>query len=376
MRVSRLLPALALLATPAFAQCLTISLPDPGTNLQLTDDSLYVVSLPFQFPFAGQLYDRITIDSNGVVRLGDVSGIKASDFSPSTTEFRNDPFPAIALMWDDWNPALATSGNGVFYDADDFRASIVWKGVPQFGTGSGLLDGEIVLTPDGAIHLHYESTTTVQASGTAIVGITPGSGAPANAFDPFTATTLSNSTAYHEFIANGKGFELGGWSYALLPIDASTYSYGKAVLPVCPPRPKIIPELASGPDSFGIGCPAPAPGIFPMSHVSNTMVLGTVFEMQANLPDPASFFGLFVIGLSSPGIALDSYGMTNCTQYATDDISWFPVFFTPGSPMTLSIPVPFDQSLSMEVFTQGAAWTTLNPFGVITSNGLRHTIGL
>lgn len=376
MHVSRLFSALALMAAPAVAQCLTISLPDPGTNLQMTDDSQYVVSLPFQFPFDGQLYDRITIDSNGVVKLGDVFGFAGSDFSPSATEFRNNGFPSIALMWDDWNPGLAASGNGVFYDADDFRASIVWRGVPQFGSGSGLLDGEIVLTPDGAIHLHYESTTTAQASGTALVGISAGSGAPANAFDPFAATTLSNATAYHEFIASGKGFELGGWSYALLPIDATTYSYGKTILGVCPPRPKIIPELASGPDVVGVGCPAAAPGIVPMDHTSNSIRLGTIFEMQATLPDATSSFGLFVIGLSNPSLGLDVYGMTGCTQYATDEITWFPVLFTPGSPMVHQILVPFDQSLSLEVFTQGAAWSNLNPFGVITSNGLRHTIGL
>lgn len=376
MHLSRLLPALTLLAAPAFAQCLTISLPDPGTNLQLTDDSQYVVSLPFQFPFAGQLYDRITIESNGFLRLGDATGLVAPDWTPSVSEFLAAPTPAIALLWDDWNPGLATSGNGVFYDADDTRASIVWKGIPQFGSGSGLLDGEIVLTPDGAIHLRYEGDTALQASGSALVGISPGNGAPVNPFDPINDSTLTLSTAYHEFIVNGKGFELGGWSYALLPLDASTYTYGKTLLPVCPPRPKIIPELATGPDSFGVGCPAPAPGILPMAHVSNRIVLGTTFEMQATMSDANAFFGLFVIGLSSPQLALDVFGMTGCTQYATDDISWFPVFFTPGQPMVHQIPVPFDQSLSMEVFTQAAAWSTLNPFGVITSNGLRHTIGL
>ena len=44
--------------------------------------------------------------------------------------------------------------------------------------------------------------------------------------------------------------------------------------------------------------------------------------------------------------------------------------------MVRQIPVPYEPSISMELFTQAAAWSTLTPFGVITSNGLRHVAGL
>lgn len=372
MHLSRFLPVLALLAAPALSQCLIINNSPPGTDLQLGDDNVRVVSLPFSFPFNGVSYDRITIDSNGTVRLGDSTGTNPSDWSPTAAELLNDPHPTLALLWDDWNSASCAPGNGIFYEADATRASVAWKGVPQFGTGTGWLDGEVVLQPDGSIHYYYSPACTLQASGDAIVAVSRGSGAPANLFSPNISVSISDATSYHIFNASAKGFELAGWSYGILPTGPSDYAIGKALLPDCAVPLKILPEVSAGPTVIGVGCPA----VSPMVHTSNTIAMGTNFTMEATLPDPASFFGLFVIGLSNPSVPLDIYGMIGCTQYATDELSYFPTFFTPGTNMVRQIPVPYEPSISMELFTQAAAWSTLTPFGVITSNGLRHVAGL
>ena len=372
MRLSRFLPVLALLAAPAISQCLIINNDPPGTDLLLGDDNVRVVSLPFVFPFNGANYSRITIDSNGTVRLGDSTLSNPSDFSPTSSELLNDPHPTLALLWDDWDSTAAAPGNGIFYEADATRASVAWKGVPQFGAGAGLLDGEIVLMPDGSIHYHYSAACTLQASGDSIAAISRGSGAPANQFTPNVSVSISDSTSFHVFNSGTKGFELAGWSYAILPTGPGDYSIGKTILPNCPLPLKILPEISEGPTSIGVGCPASNP----MTHTSNVIAMGTTFTMEAQLPDPTSFFGLFVIGVSNPGVPLDVYGMIGCTQYATDELSYFPTFFTPGSDMIHSIPVPYEPSISMELFTQAAAWSTRTPFGVITSNGLRHVAGL
>jgi hypothetical protein len=75
------------------------------------------------------------------VRLGDASLGNPADPTPTALEFRNDPHPTIALLWDDWAAHRATAGNGVFFTANAQQASIVWKNLPQNGAGNGLLNG-------------------------------------------------------------------------------------------------------------------------------------------------------------------------------------------------------------------------------------------
>ena len=589
MRSLRTLVTLGLLATPAFAQCLAFHNNPPGTNLLMADDTLRVVSLPFAFPFAGAVYDRVTIDSNGTVRLGDSSLSNPSDFTPTDAELRNDPHPTIALLWDDWAAQQCASGDGVFFEADTSRASIVFKNLPQKGWGPGLLSGEVVLMPDGTIYLHYEPTCSLQSAGQSIAGISRGSGAPSNSFDPVNSVSVADSTGYHVFNAASKWFELAGWTFMVAPTSPGSYSLAKSFPPACTP-PVLVPGVAQGPVAIGVGCPTPIPngsiyeqftgnggarpfdlsntslefvhangnytltqgpgfdfnyhvngaplagvdddsqhavslgamgafrfgtmpasttvtigangyvwlpsgspaytpvaaalhsqgariaaawmdlvpnnatspiyweshdpsfcratwvaaplfgetgtntfqltlksngnivlsygacasgqtrapivgisggngavnagavdlalqgsaqavtrrvtGLAAMAHTANRIQLGTTLNLDSTVPDEQSFFGVYVIGLSSPGISLDSYGMTGCVQYATDELSYFPTFFPAGQPMRLQLPIRYDIAFGIELYTQGAAWSTLNPFGVIVSNGLHHVVGL
>lgn len=585
----RTLVPFGLLAASAASQCLCFHNNPPGTNLLLGDDGLRVVSLPFAFPFAGATYTRITIDSNGVVRLGDSALTNPSDPSPTTNELRNDPHPSIALLWDDWAVHQCAAGDGIFYEADTSRASIVFKNVPQKGTGPGLLSGEVVLMPDGTIYLDYQPTCTLPSIGQCIAGLSRGSGAPTNSFDPVSSVSIADSTGYHVFDAASKQLELSGWTFQVAPTGPGSYSLAKAFPPACAPA-VMDPGIAQGPFPIGVGCPRPvangsiyevfsgnsgarpfdlantslefvqnngsytlqqgpgfdagyqtngfvipgvdddsqhamplgamgsfrfgtmqatatvtvgangyvwlptgsaaynavatafhsqgariaaawtdlipnamtAPiywenhdpsfcratwvavpafgdagantfqvtlksngnivlsyaactmgdqrpplvgisggngaanlgisdlavagmaqpitrrvtGIAAMSHTASRIQLGTNLQLNATLPDETSFFGLFVFGLTSPGIALDSYGMTDCVQHSTYELSYFPVFFPPGQPMNLTLPVAYDIAYGVDMFSQAAAWSTLNPFGVIVSNGLRHHVGL
>jgi len=589
MHPIRTLVSVGLLAATAASQCLAIHNNPPGTNLQMGDDSLRVLALPFVFPFHGVAYDRVTIDSNGTVRLGDSSLTNPSDFSPTTAELRNDPHATIALLWDDWAVNQCASGDGIFFEADTTRASVVFKNVPQKGYGAGLLSGEVVLMPDGSIYLHYEPTSTLPSYGSCIAGLSRGYGAPSNSFDPISAVSIADSTGYHVFDSASKQFELAGWTFQVDPTGVGSYSLAKAFPPACTP-PLLVPGIAEGAIPIGVGCPtpisngslyeqftgnagirpfdlankslefvhndgsyslaqgpgfatdyhvngAPLPGVdddsqhtvslgamgsfrfgtmpaataitvgangyiwLPagspaytpvaaafhsqgariaaawmdlvpnattapiwweshdpsfcratwvaapafgdggantfqvtlksngnvvlsyaacsmgatrapivgisggnravdqgqvdlwaagsaqaasrritgldaMAHSANRIQIGTTLRLDATIPDETSFFGLFVFGLSSPGISLDSYGMTGCVQHSSYELSYFPVFFTPGQGMSLQLPIAYDIGYGIELYSQGAAWSTLNPFGVIVSNGLHHKVGL
>jgi hypothetical protein len=123
-----------------------------GTNLNLSDpgdktdwQAMYSTArrLPFGFKFYGQVYDTITVCSNGWCAFGNQSYIDM---------FRNYPIPSmgapsamIAPYWDD----LKTSGTGqgvwVMDDAANHRYIIQWKagvGNNNYGTA---LDFEVVL---------------------------------------------------------------------------------------------------------------------------------------------------------------------------------------------------------------------------------------
>lgn len=371
MKTPALVCALALVAANAAGQCLSIHRSPVGTDLQLGDDALAVVSLPFAFPYAGVNYNKLTIDSNGVVRFGDCSQVSPSDPSPSESELRNDPFAAIALMWDDWDPSSAGPGGGVFYEADSSRASVVWKNLPAHGGGPGLLNGEVALMPDGTIYLHYEPDCAMQSVDFLLVGMSRGHDAPTNTFDPNNNVAVADATGYYMFAPGLNHFDLNGWTFMCSPTGPLSYDLSKAFPGPCA-QPQHLPPLSAAPVAVGVGCPAANP----MVHTAGQAKIGCPWHLSSTVPDAHSFFGLFVIGLSSPGISLDHLGMLGCYQWATDELSYFPSYFNPGEPLQRTFQIPYDPVFGQEIFTQAAAWSTLTPFGVITSNGVQHQLGL
>ncbi len=248
------LTLLGLLAAPALAQSLSIANAQPGTPLSMGDDSLRVMLLPFAFPYQGTNYDRITIDSNGAVRLGDASFVNPADGSPTPSEFANDPHPTIALMWDDWAANLATAGNGVFFRAEPYQASIVYKNVPQHGNGLGMLNGEITLEPSGRIALWLDPNSVLHAAGEALMGVSPGYGAQLATIDFASATSAPSSGAYESF-SSANAIDMGGAAVLLTPSTAD-FASSLATLSAFP-APILVPPLAGAPENIGTGCPTP-----------------------------------------------------------------------------------------------------------------------
>lgn len=250
MQLRNLLLGLSVLSAPAVAQCLTINNAQPGTNLQLGDDTGRVVQLPFPFLFNGQVYTEIAVCSNGYVWLGQPPAANPWDFTDSEAEFLSQP-PRIAPLWDDLNPGSPLAG-GVFFFADAASANITWKNVPFFGSSTNFVNIELVLGVGGTIVMHYESST--QAGGTtSISGITAGNGAAPAQLNWLSFPAVANATGYQLHAANT--VPLIGRTVLLTPSSASGYQSVDITngLGACPPL-GTYPPLAST-STYGAGCP-------------------------------------------------------------------------------------------------------------------------
>jgi hypothetical protein len=151
-----------------------------GTNLNLSDIGQQTAvsqiwstarPLPFPFKFYGQVYDTITICSNGWIAFGNQS------WNPA---FRNYPIPAmvapeamIAPYWDDLKTSGAGQGVWMHFNPDSHWVVLQWKA----GAGSSYatpLDFEVILfdttfhpTSDGngLILMQYNTVTMNLPSG-------------------------------------------------------------------------------------------------------------------------------------------------------------------------------------------------------------------
>jgi len=120
--------------------------------------------------------------------------------------------------------------------------------------------------------------------------------------------------------------------------------------------------------------------IIPLSLGTVTRpVLGTSWDVEvADIP-ASTVFGVSIFGLSDPMIAdLGFLGLPGCQLRSSLDIlvgPWTPA----GTTHAYSLPIPATpvSLLGFEVFTQAATFglPAVNPFGAITSNGLKGTLG-
>jgi hypothetical protein len=142
-----------------------------GTPLPLGDDDAVEVPLGFQFPFQGQLWSRLFVNSNGHVTFGSPD----TYFEESVEKFLAGP-PRIAALWRD----LTTLHGALILveqEADSLTVNYVsmpefqWSSFGSFSTFPNYVS--MTLHSSGRIHMRWGATTR----GEALVGITPGGGA-------------------------------------------------------------------------------------------------------------------------------------------------------------------------------------------------------
>lgn len=145
----------------------------------LGDDASVQRSIGFNFDFYGTTYSQIFIGSNGFVTFGAGSSLyENTSFAAGGTIGGN---PAIAPLWDDWNPA-ATTGTEVFSivtgTAGSRQLIVQWSNIVHYG-GTQTASFQLVLNEsDGSIEFRYldvtvESNWTQGSSAT--IGLSDGS---------------------------------------------------------------------------------------------------------------------------------------------------------------------------------------------------------
>ena len=134
----------------------------PGVSLNLGDDEVSQVNLPFTFQYYGTAYNQITICSNGWVAMGYET---TTDYSNSGIPDTDGPEAMIAALWDDLDPANSGQPSDIYYydDATNHRFIIEYFRVEHYPNGSPetfeviLYDPVYYPTPtgDGEIVVQY-----------------------------------------------------------------------------------------------------------------------------------------------------------------------------------------------------------------------------
>ncbi len=124
-----------------------------GTAVTLEDDdSTGAISIGFSFPFYANYYDELHISSNGHVTFGQGSKKYSNTDIPNSAAPNN----LIAPFWDDLDPEQY-GDIYYYYDAANSRFIVAFVNVAfhYSTTGTGSINCEVILTPDGAIVLQY-----------------------------------------------------------------------------------------------------------------------------------------------------------------------------------------------------------------------------
>ncbi len=169
-----------------------------GTPLGLTFDDRYLENyvLPFSFSFYGQLYNTVTVSTNGNLYFstppkrgnGDADDVPSSTADLSLRKM-------ISGMWDDLDLSRGSGADVYVVQPDATRIIFRWQGV-QFGDGSPI-NFEIELKRDGTITTRYGSGNTNLLP---VVGISGGEADPyvidqlTSELSPKTLTNAQSAT--------------------------------------------------------------------------------------------------------------------------------------------------------------------------------------
>jgi hypothetical protein len=138
---------------------------DAGTRLDLADDDSARVTLGFRFPFYGEGYTEMFVNSDGNVTFG-----RKDDASTSRNMGRlvNGP-PRAAPILTDLDPA---AGGTVSVLVLRDHAAVTWRAVPLYG-GLDRNTFQVVLWADGRLDFTYDQALSA-AIEEGVVGVAPG----------------------------------------------------------------------------------------------------------------------------------------------------------------------------------------------------------
>ena len=138
--------------------------PSVGEKLTLGDDDSSRVTLPASFPFYGNRYTDVFVNSDGNLTFG--AEDRAST-DRSVSRFLTGA-PRVAPLFDDLDPS---SGGGVYRRADGDALLLTWCDVPEYGNAFNRVTVQVRLGVDGTIDFNYGSAIIASS---AVVGVSPG----------------------------------------------------------------------------------------------------------------------------------------------------------------------------------------------------------
>ena len=117
------------------------------------DDTSIKVNIGFDFPFNGNLYNKLRINTNGALTFGSDGYF---DYKNKTLSYKD---VSIYPYWYDLNPARGGSIKyGNLGTAHNKRFVITWQDVPRY-RNSNNYSVQVVLYADGSIRFRYDSST-------------------------------------------------------------------------------------------------------------------------------------------------------------------------------------------------------------------------
>ena len=295
----------------------TASIVPPSATAQLLplgDDDALTVNLSAQMPIPGSTTNQLTVCSNGIVTLGPVSNTIA--FAPSTSDFLTWPRPAVAPMWHDFQPNATGSGSIKFEEIGGI-AYLTWDDVYNWGQVTGETFQVQFDVATGDITVVYASNHN-NIGNDYLVGVTAGG--------PLT---------------NPGGYDLS----VVLQSGVDVFDAESSPLQLSGDRPQLGTQwnlLTQNVDS--------------LSPI-NIVFFGTM--RSSGIP-------LATIGLQAPGCFI---WLGDALASRTSGVN--------GGQSAATLAIPSNPALIGAAITaQSACLTTVNPGGLLMSNGIEGRLGL
>lgn len=179
-----------------------------GTAISCTepayDEGVAQVDLPFDFPFYGEIYDRVWVSVNGFLAFQDIHGCTygATAFPSPFAPNASSSGAMLAPLWVDLQ-ARPDQGGGIFIEhLPDGRFVVQWHNVSRWNE-SPTNTFQVILSPNGLITYQY---LTIRILGNVLGGPQIGQ------------QNVSGSEGLH--IASGVGYAESG-----LAVSVSTFPY-------------------------------------------------------------------------------------------------------------------------------------------------------
>jgi hypothetical protein len=139
-----------------------------GTELPVLEDSVAVLTLPFDFTYYGEVVETLTVSLNGWIAF-----TETDLFSPRNWRIPSaiGPENLVAVFWDE----LKEGGGGVFYESDEtnHRFIVEWSEIPNMHGENPIETFEVILydpdhhptsTGDGELVFQYHTVNNVDDS--------------------------------------------------------------------------------------------------------------------------------------------------------------------------------------------------------------------